>query len=257
MMPTPGELFALDGRHALVTGGGRGIGRAIAEGLGAAGAAVVVASRTAAEVEATAEAILASGGEAAAVTGDVATHEGCEAIVAAARAAVHGDLDVLVHAAAISPAYTRATRLDPATFRTVVDVNLGSAFSLATAVAPAMAALGGGAIVLVASVTGLVASPRLAGYGASKGGVVALMRTLAAEWAADGIRVNALCPGWTTTAMTEGFEGPIGDEMRARTPAGRFAEASEMVGPALLLCSAAGSFVTGTTLTVDGGYSAV
>jgi gluconate 5-dehydrogenase len=256
MMPTPGELFGLDGRHALVTGGGRGIGRAIAEALAAAGAAVAVAARTESEVEAAAAAILDTGGEAVAVVGDVATHDGCERMVADARMALHGEIDVLVHAAVVSPAYTRATKLDPQAFREIVDTNLASAFSLARAVRPGMAGLGGGAIVFVASVAGLAASPRLSAYGAAKGGLLSLTRTLAVEFAELGIRVNALVPGWVETDLSAGFSGELGDPMRARTPLGRFAAPAEMAGPALLLASGAGSFMTGSLLVVDGGYLA-
>jgi NAD(P)-dependent dehydrogenase (short-subunit alcohol dehydrogenase family) len=242
-----------EGRTALVTGGGRGIGRATALALAAEGATVAVLSRTAAECEQTAG---EAGGASLAVPCDVGDAGACAEALERVRREL-GRVDVLVHAAGISPVRARAEDHDPEVFRQIVDVNLGGAFNVVHAAAPQLLD-GGGAVVLVASTLGLTASERLAAYGASKAALVQLTRTLGREWAARGVRVNAVCAGYVPTAMTGEMlrVDHLRDDLLARIPMGRLATIDEVVAPILFLASTAASYVTGSSVVVDGGLAA-
>ncbi len=243
-----GSRFA--DRVCLVTGGGRGIGRAVAVGLAREGAQVAVLARTQRECQEVAAAI---GG--LAVPGDVTDADACERAVAAVLERF-GRLDVLVNAAGISPVRRRAEAHDVDSFAQIVDVNLVSAFRMTHAAAPALLD-GGGAVVMIASVYGLVGSPRLAGYGASKGGLVQLTRTLAREWGPSDVRVNALCPGFVETDLSLPMlsKEPLRDEIERQTALGRIATMEEVVEPALFLASDDARYVTGHALLVDGGMT--
>lgn len=240
-------------RVCIVSGGGRGIGRAIAIAIADEGALVAVGARTRWQCE---EVVAAMDGRGLAVELDVTDQASCEAAVELARARF-GRPSLLVNAAGISPVRQRAELHAVDAWRQILDVNLTGAFLLTRAAAPLMLE-GGGAVVMVASVLGTVASPRLAGYGASKGGLVQLTRTLAREWADRGVRVNAVCPGYVETEMTEPLlaNQRLRDEVLAATPLGRVATVDEVVGPALFLASDAASYVTGAALHVDGGMAA-
>ena len=250
-MPHDGRRFV--GRVALVTGGGRGIGRAIALALAAEGARVAVVARTSSQCEGVAGEI---GEDAIAVAADVSDPAAC---AGAARAVTQGlgPPSLLVNAAGVSPVYSRAEEHDDVAFRRILDVNLLGAHQMTRAVAPALLE-GGGAVLMVSSVEGAAASPRLAGYGASKAGLIQLTRTLAREWAARGVRVNAICPGYVETEMTAAFLGVerLREGVLARTPVGRLGEMREVVAPALFLLSEEASYVTGAALLVDGGMAA-
>lgn len=240
-------------RVCLVTGGGRGIGRAIALGLAAEGGLVAVAARTHKQCEEVASEI---GERGLAVELDVTDGEACERALAEV-AARFGRPSVLVNAAGISPVRQRAELHSVEAFRQILDVNVSGAYLTTRAAAPYLLD-GGGAVVMVASVLGTVASPRLAGYGASKAALIQLTRTLAREWADRGVRVNALCPGYVKTEMTAAMLAVdrLRDEVLRATPLGRVATADEIVGPALFLASDEASYVTGATLVVDGGMAA-
>jgi 3-oxoacyl-[acyl-carrier protein] reductase len=240
-------------RTCIVSGGGRGIGRAISLALAAEGASVGVLARTATECAQVAAEI---GDRAIALRADVTNDAECCAAVGAI-AEQFGRVSLLVNAAGISPVRHRAEVHDLASFQATLDVNLLGAFTLTRAVSPYLLD-GGGAVVFVASVLGMIASPRLAGYGASKAGVIHLTRTLALEWADRGVRVNAVCPGYVETAMTADMlaVGHIRDEIIDRTPVGRLARVAEVVAPTLFLASDDASYVTGEALAVDGGMSA-
>ena len=241
------------GRVALVTGGGRGIGRAIALGLAAEGAQVAVVARSAEQCEAVA-AEIGDGGLAA--PGDVSDAESCERAVSFVLARL-GRPSVLVNAAGISPVRGRAERYDVGTFAEIVEVNLVGAFTMMHAAAASLLD-GGGAVVNVASTLGVTASPLLSAYGASKAGLIQLTRTLAREWAEHGVRVNALCPGYVETELTSRMlaNPAILESVVAATPLHRLAEMEEIVAPALFLASEEASYITGAALLVDGGQAA-
>lgn len=248
-------LFDVSGRVALVTGASSGIGASMARCLAGRGATVVLAARRHERIAALAAEL--PGADAR--TCDVADTAAGAALVDGV-VADHDRIDVLVNNAGTSwvgPAEDET----PEEFAHVVQTNLVASFALARAAARHMLAGDGGSIVNVASVFGLVGSGRVpqASYSASKGGVVNLTRELAAQWARRGVRVNAIAPAFFETEMT----GPMfGDErseswMRRSTPMGRTGDLSELHGALLFLASGASSYVTGTTITVDGGWTAV
>lgn len=252
------ELFDLDGRVALVTGGGRGIGRAIAIELANAGAAVVPTARSTTEIEAVAEEIEAEGGDALAVPADVTDPD---AVADAVDRAVDafGDLDVVVNNAGMNPedALGRPEDVSRDGFDRTLEVNLGGAYEVTTTTAESLHENGGGSVVNVASVGGIVGLPRQHPYVASKHGLVGLTRSMSLDWAPD-VRVNAVAPGYVATDLTEDLQE--NEQLRAsildRTPLDRFADPEEIAGPVVFLASDAASFVTGSCLSVDGGWTA-
>ncbi|MCC6223762.1 MAG: SDR family oxidoreductase [Thermoleophilia bacterium] len=241
------------GRVCLVTGGGRGIGRAIALGLAAGGGSVAVAARTRAQCEAVAAEI---GKRGLPVELDVTDQGSCERAVADVTAAL-GPPNVVVCAAGISPVRQRAEHHDVEAWRQILDVNVTGSYLTVRAAAPALLERGG-SVVLVASAVGLIGSPRTAAYGASKASVVHLARTLAREWAPRGVRVNAICPGYVETDLTRTMLAV--EHLRAgvlgETPLGRLGTLEEVTEPALFLASDAASYITGAALPVDGGMTA-
>jgi 2-dehydro-3-deoxy-D-gluconate 5-dehydrogenase len=225
-------------RVAVVSGVGGGIGRALADGFAAAGYRVTGIDRTEAPASAPTDYIRLDITDTAAV---------------AAFGASLDRIDVLVNAAGV---IRRIEEFEIAVFEVVVDINLTGTMRLATACRPALARTRG-AIVNIASMLSFFGGGLVPGYAASKGGVAQLTKSLAIAWAKDGIRVNALAPGWIATGMTEPLRQ---DEARnrtilERTPMARWGTPEDLVGPALFLASDAARFVTGTILPVDGGYS--
>jgi NAD(P)-dependent dehydrogenase (short-subunit alcohol dehydrogenase family) len=250
------ETLRLDGRTALVTGASRGIGRQAALTLAAAGAKVVLASRSAEDLgEVAAAARRAGAPDAVVAVTDVLDEAAVEAAAGTAVEAT-GRLDVVVNVAGGQrfTAYVADTRTEG--WDKVLDLNLRSVFLGCKA---AMAHLPpGGSIVNVASIAGFTASPGLAAYGAAKAGVAALTRTLAVEAAPNGVRVNCLAPGWVRTELTRRMwsDPETSRALVAQIPLGRWADVEELAGPLLLLASDAGSYITGATLVVDGGLLA-
>jgi len=251
--------FSLGGKVAVVTGSGRGIGRAVAKGMAEAGAAVVTTSRTIAEAESAAAEIRAAGGRALAVQTDVADPASCNALVAR-TVAEFGRLDIMACNAGViftNPA-DKATADE---LEKTVKINVGGVMYCAQAAAKQMEKQGGGSIVVTSSNASLVAFPDLLTYNISKGGVDMMVKTLAVEWAPRNIRVNAFNPGYLEHAMTrsEGYDSDAETEaaIMRMTPMKRRGKIDEVVGVAIFLASDASSFVTGTVLPVDGGWCAL
>ena len=249
------ELFSLDGRIALVTGGSSGIGRAIAEGLGKAGASVVLMARTEVTLMATAHAIEDAGGRAAWVSVDLAERsslaEGAERAVAA-----FGEPDILVNGAGIN-LRPPMSELTPADWDATMAINTDAPFLLGQRFGPGMAGRGRGRIINVGSQQTVRAFGNSGAYGVSKAAVVALTRSQAEAWSAAGVCCNAIIPGFVETPLTRKvFSDPARvPALAARTMVGRNGVPNDMVGAAIFLASPAASYMTGQTLFVDGGFS--
>jgi NAD(P)-dependent dehydrogenase (short-subunit alcohol dehydrogenase family) len=247
----------LTGKTALVTGASRGIGRAIAVGLAGAGADVALSARDEALLREVQGEVEALGRRAVVLPADVTDADACAQLAADAIAGL-GSLDVLVNNAGGSSYMGPFTELRFKGWEKTMRLNVDSIVHLTQAVGRHMVERRSGSVINVASVAGLKATPTLAAYGASKAAVISLTKTLAMEWGPSGVRVNALCPGWTKTDLNADLWGDEGlaASMVSTTGLKRWAEAEEMVGPTLFLASDAGSFVTGQALAVDGGETA-
>ena len=248
----PAGLLSLTGKSALVTGASSGLGRHFAGVLAAAGATVVLAARRIDRLEEQAAALRANGHSAVAVAMDVTDRASVDQAFAAAEAEA-GPLSIVVNNAGIAePAYF--TQMSEESWRSVLDVNLDGVFRVAQEAARRMQANTGGAIINVASVLGLGVVKSLAHYCASKGAVIQLTKAMALELARSGIRVNALAPGYISTEMNADFLiSDDGKKLLSKVPMVRAGQLSELDGPLLLLASDAGSYITGTVVSVDGG----
>lgn len=250
------SLFSLAGRVAVVTGGNGGIGLGIARGLAQAGAAIAVVGRKAEKLAAAVARIEALGARAVGLTCDVADAQAVAGLPGQVADRL-GRLDILVNNAGIN-IRKRPEDLAEAEWRQVMDANLTSAFLCAKACYPLMKQAGGGKIINNGSMLSIFGAPWSPVYGASKGGVVQLTRSLAAAWAADDIQVNCILPGWVDTELTERARAEVDglhQKVLQRTPAGRWGRPDDFAGVAVFLASAASDFITGAALPVDGGYS--
>ncbi len=245
--------FDLSGKTAIVTGGGRGIGRAIALGLAAAGASVVVAGRTAEQLEAVAAEIRAVGAKALPVVTDLTDSQQIEAL-AAKTVEAFGRIDILVNNAARS--FLRSLLdLREDGWDKVFDTNVKAVWLLSRAVARTMMAQKSGRIVNITTVGAEKAELGMGAYGCSKAALKMLTRCMAREWAAFGIQVNAVGPGLTRTAFSQPIwsNTDVAKHVTSLLPMGRIAEPEEIVPAVLFLCSEGASYMTGHTIYVDGG----
>ncbi|MEV4222851.1 SDR family NAD(P)-dependent oxidoreductase [Nonomuraea sp. NPDC049725] len=248
--------FALDGKKALVTGASKGIGKAIALAYAEAGADVALVSRNAESLAGVAKEVEAHGRRAVVIPADLTSREAAgEAVTRAVDGLGH--LDVVVNNAGGSNFLVEFKDLRLSGWDKIMRLNLDSAMAVCHAVAPHLLGRGSGSVINVASVAALGA-PFLAPYAAAKAGLVALTKTLALEWAQAGVRVNALCPGWTATDLNRNlWEDEASNQATvAGVPMRRWGTPEEMAQPAVFLAAPASAYVTGQVLFVDGGATA-
>jgi NAD(P)-dependent dehydrogenase (short-subunit alcohol dehydrogenase family) len=250
------ELFDLNGRIAVITGGTNGLGREIALGFAEAGADVVVSSRRQQQVDSVAAEIEAFGRRTLRVTSDVLNRASLQRLHDAVIAAF-GKVEILVNAAGLTKKVA-ALELEESDWSKIIETNLTGTMRACQIFGRSMAKAGYGRIINISSLTAFRGFYRVAPYAASKGAVASLTKTLAIELAQAGVTVNAIAPGVfpsdTTRALV--IDTPRGEEILMRTPMHRFGDPKEIVGPAIFLASEAAAFVTGEVIAVDGGYLA-
>ena len=250
------SLFDLKGRVALVTGGNGGIGLGMARGLAQEGAAIAVAGRNQAKSEAAAAELSKLGVATAVVTGDVTDEAQCRRMVDEAVQRL-GRLDILINNAGIN-IRKAPQELSIAEWKEVIDTNLTSTFVCSQIAYPVMKAAKGGKIINIGSMLSIFGAAFAPAYGASKGGVVQLTKSMATAWAKDNIQVNAVLPGWIDTDLTRAARNEVkglNSMVLMRTPAQRWGNPDDLSGVAVFLASRASDFITGTAIPVDGGYS--
>ncbi len=237
------EFCSLQGRTALVTGGSRGIGRAIAAELASAGAQVVIGYRSGGDE---AEEVAAEiGGRA--VQADVSNAEDAKRLVDEA-----GEVEILVNNAGVTRDGLLA-RMSDDDWQTVLDTNLGGTFNTCRAVTRGMMKRRAGAIVNVSSIVGLHGNPGQTNYSASKAGIIGFTKALARELGSRGVRANVVAPGYVSTRLTDAIAEELQQQMLAATPLGRFGDPEDIAAAVRFLCSDEASFITGEVLLVDGG----
>ncbi len=250
------SLFDLSGRCALVTGSSQGIGFALAKGLAAAGASIILNGRDPSKLGRAAEGLRAEGATVHQAAFDVTDHAACAAGIARMEAEV-GPLDILVNNAGMQQ---RAPLEDfPADdFSRLMTTNLNSVFNVGQAAAKHMIPRGKGKIINICSVMTMLARPGIAPYTASKGAVANLTKGMATDWARHGLNINGIAPGYFKTELTEALvnDAEFSGWLEKRTPAARWGTVDELVGAAIYLASDASSFVNGHVLYVDGGMTA-
>ncbi len=250
------SLFSLDGKVAVVTGSSRGIGRAIAERLADAGAAVVVSSRKPDACEPVADAIRNSGGRAHVQACNISDREQCNALIQSAHE-TFGSLDILVCNAASNPYYGPLLDIPDSAYEKIMGNNVRSNLWLAQAAMPRIAESGGGSVIVISSIAGLQGVRNLGAYAISKSADLGLIRSLAMEGGPNNIRVNALCPGIIKTDFARAlWENPdILREVEGTAPLGRIGVPDEVAGVAVMLAAPAGAFITGQHIVMDGGVT--
>jgi len=251
------SLFDLTGKVAIVTGSTKGIGRAIAERMAEHGAKVVISSRKGDVCETVAQGIRDKGGEAIAIPCHVAHKDQLQALVDG-TVAQWGGIDIVVGNAGVNPYFGPAAGMSDDAYDRVMNANVRSNFWLYNMVAPKLAERGGGAIIIISSIGGLRGSPMIGVYGISKAADMQLVRNFAVEWGPKNVRANCLAPGIIRTDFARAlWEDPAIYKKRAReTPLQRIGEPDEVAGAAVFLASAAGNFISGQTIVIDGGITA-
>lgn len=247
---TRGSLFDLTGRTALVTGATQGLGRAICDALAAHGARVIVSDIARDACERTVAELSAAGHAAVAIAADLGDAAQVRRLVAET-----GDVDVLVCNAGIQGPAKPLGSVSDEDWQRVLDVNLRATARLTAGLIPGMAARGGGSVILMSSIAGLRGNGAIGLYGLSKAALAQLARNLAVEWGPQGVRVNAVSPGLIRTPLARGLMADDAFMQRRlqATPLRRVGEPAEIAGVAVMLASAAGGFITGHNLVVDGG----
>ncbi len=258
-LPTLRELFSLEGKVAIVTGGSRGLGLEIAEGLGEAGARLAITARRESFLQEAEAHLRQQGFEVLALQGSVADEDAVEAVVRETRARF-GRIDILVNNAGTSWG-APILEMPYERWKSVLDTNVNGTWLLSQAVCRVMVEQGeGGRILNVASVAGmrgaLTEALSAIGYATSKAAVIGLTRSLAASMAPHGILVNAICPGFFPTRMTQPLLASSKEEIARGTPLGRIGRPGEIKGAAVFLCAPASAYITGQILPIDGGATA-
>jgi 2-deoxy-D-gluconate 3-dehydrogenase len=250
------DRLRLDGKAALVTGASRGLGRAMAAALAEAGADVGLVARTEADLRDTAQLVRACGRRAVVETADVRRVEDVERAVEAVREAF-GRLDILVNNSGVA-VVKPLVETSPDEWREVLETNLTGSFLFCRAAGRTLVAQRHGKVINVASVVGALGLPGYAAYSASKGGLIALTRTLAVEWARHNIQVNAIAPGWFLTPMNaHAFaDARLGERLLRDVPARRVGQPDELGPLVVYLASSASDFMTGEVVVIDGGQLA-
>ena len=250
------QLFDLQGKVAVVTGGNGGIGLGMAEGIASLGAGIVISGRDAAKAETALATLRAMNVRAEFIAADVTKKIECVALIEKAES-LFGRVDILVNNAGTS-IRKMPEQFTEEEWHHVLDTNLTSAFLCSQAAYPAMKKAGGGKMINIGSMMSLFGAPYATPYASSKGGIVQMTRALATAWAKDNIQVNAVLPGWIDTDLTRRARQQV-DGLHAsvekRTPHARWGTPRDMSGVAAFLASAASDFVTGTAIPVDGGFS--
>ncbi len=253
------DLFRLDGKTAIVTGGGRGLGRYMAEALSDAGANVVLCSRKQEPLDEVQREIEAGGGKALAIAADVTDPDDVEKVVSAA-VETYGSLDIVVNNSGATWG-APAVDMPLEKFDGVMSVNVRGTFLMCQAAAKRMIeAENGGSIINISSVAGLVGGHpdfmQTVGYNASKGAIISMTRDLATSWSPHNITVNAIAPGWFPTRMSGGLIEKHEERMLAGIPLHRFGNPEDLKGVIVFLASSAAGYITGQTVVVDGGATA-
>ncbi|MBW1766268.1 MAG: glucose 1-dehydrogenase [Deltaproteobacteria bacterium] len=251
------DLFSLQDKVAIVTGGNGGIGKGIARGFAAVGCDIVIAARNQGKTDEAGREIKEEFGvKVLGIQVDVRQEDQIKAMVTQVLD-VFGRIDILVNNAGMNIRKMPQDYL-AAEWDEVIEINLRSAFLCSKAVYPAMKKEGGGKIINIGSMTSIFGGAKHVAYGTSKGGIVQMARSLAVAWAEDNIQVNCILPGWINTDLTiqarKDLAG-LDESVHARTPAGRWGEPDDMAGAAIFLASGTSDFVTGVALPVDGGFS--
>jgi NAD(P)-dependent dehydrogenase (short-subunit alcohol dehydrogenase family) len=254
----PTQLFRLDGKVALVTGASKGLGAAMARGLAAWGAKVVVSSRKQEAVEQVAQSLVDEGYEAAACAANTGNIEDLERLVEFGRQQ-YGGFDILINNAAANPVYGPLQDSDSRAYDKIFDVNLRGPFELSKLVRPIMRERGGGSIMHISSIGGLRPEAGIGLYSVSKAALINLTRAMAQDWGADGIRINAICPGLIRTRFSEALwsDKQTRSRFEQRIPLGRLGEPDDLVGLAVYLAADASAYCSGGVYMVDGGYSTI
>lgn len=257
------DAFRLDGARALVTGASRGIGAAIARAFAEAGADIAVSARKSSSIEEVAEYARRHGRRAETIAADLSEQGSAKELVSEAIGRL-GGLDIMVHCAGVVPLdehgkvlFAPLQDFNDEQWAPLLAVNLEASVELSRAAYPHLVESGRGNLILVSSIAGFSAAPTMEAYGATKAAQISLVRSLAISWAPTDIRVNAICPGWIDTDLTEivRTNGSTDAELMREVPMHRWGHAEEIATGVLFLASQASSFMTGQTLVMDGGYT--